>query len=223
MQKNEKPMDIAEVLARRKPQLIAKRAMDILLSACALAVLWPLLLLTALAVVIDDPGPVFYRQVRIGRDGKPFRIFKFRSMVENADRGSQVTVSGDARVTRVGRLVRKCRLDEVSQLIDVLRGTMTFVGTRPEVPKYVAAYTDEMRATLLLPAGVTSRASIFYKDEAELLDAAEDPDRTYVEKILPEKMKYNLDSLRHYGFFGDIGTMFATVFAVLGVGGKGKK
>lgn len=212
-----------DILAKKRFSLFCKRVFDVVVSLILLLLLSPLFLILAIAIKLDSKGPVFYRQVRVTQYGKTFRIFKFRSMVENADRGSQVTVDGDPRVTRVGRFVRKCRLDEVSQLIDVLRGTMTFVGTRPEVPKYVAAYTDEMRATLLLPAGVTSRASISYKDEAELLDAAEDPDRTYVEKILPEKMKYNLDSLRHYGFFDDIGTMFATVFAVLGVGGKGKK
>lgn len=132
MQKNEEPMDIAEVLARRKPQLIAKRAMDILLSACALAVLWPLLLLIALAVVIDDPGPVFYRQVRIGRDGKPFRIFKFRSMVTDADKkGLAITVGRDNRITRVGAILRKTKLDELAQLLNVLCGQMSFVGPPP--------------------------------------------------------------------------------------------
>lgn len=211
-----------DILAKKKFSLFCKRVFDIVVSLLLLILLSPLFLVLAIAIKLDSKGPVFYRQVRVTQYGRTFRIFKFRSMVQNADRGSQVTVSGDARVTRVGKFVRKCRLDEVSQLIDVLRGTMTFVGTRPEVPKYVAAYTDEMRATLLLPAGVTSRASISYKDEADLLDAAEDPDRTYVEKILPEKMKYNLDSLKNYGFFRDIGTMFATVFAVLGIGG-GKK
>ena len=209
-----------DILAKKRFSLFWKRVFDIVVSLILLLLLSPLFLILAIAIKLDSKGPVFYRQVRVTQYGKTFRIFKFRSMVVNADRGSQVTVSGDARVTRVGKFVRKCRLDEVSQLIDVLRGTMTFVGTRPEVPKYVAAYTDEMRATLLLPAGVTSRASISYKDEADLLDASDDPDRTYVEKILPEKMKYNLDSIRHYSFFGDIGTMFATVFAVLGVGGK---
>ena len=137
-------------------------------------------------------------------------------MVNDADKGSQVTVGNDSRVTKVGKFIRKCRLDEVSQLIDVLRGTMTFVGTRPESPKYVSEYTPEMMATLLLPAGITSEASIRYKDEAELLDNAEDTDKVYVEQILPEKMKYNLESLRNYGFWKDIATMFRTVFAVFG-------
>ena len=181
-----------------------------------LIVLSPVFLILAIAIKTDSKGPVFYRQVRVTQYNKEFRIFKFRSMVEGADKGSQVTVKGDARVTKVGRFVRKSRLDEVSQLIDVFRGTMTFVGTRPEVPKYTERYTPEMMATLLLPAGVTSLASIYYKDEAELLDASDDTDKTYVEKVLPEKMRYNLKALEDFSFFGDIKIMFKTVFAMLG-------
>ena len=142
-------------------------------------------------------------------------------MVQNADKGSQVTVSGDSRITRVGKFVRKCRLDEISQLIDVFRGKMTFVGTRPEVPKYTEHYTPKMMATLLLPAGVTSLASIYYKDEAELLDTAEDADRVYVEDVLPAKMYYNLKAIEKFSFWGDIKIMFMTVFAVLGKEYKG--
>lgn len=206
-----------EALKKKQGSLIVKRLFDIVVSALMLIVLAPVFLVLAIAIKLDSPGPVFYRQVRVTQYGKEFRIFKFRSMVSNADKiGSQVTVSGDSRVTRVGKFIRKCRLDEVCQLIDIFRGTMTFVGTRPEVPKYVAAYTPEMMATLLLPAGVTSEASILYKDEAELLDAAEDVDKVYIEQVLPGKMKYNLDALRAFGFWGDIATMFRTVFAVLG-------
>ena len=205
-----------DILRRKQFGLFCKRVFDIFASLILLLLLSPLFLILAIAIKIDSPGPVFYRQVRVTQYGRHFRIFKFRSMVQNADRGSQVTVSGDARVTRVGKIVRRCRLDEVSQLIDVLRGTMTFVGTRPEVPKYVAEYTPEMMATLLLPAGVTCLASIYYKDEAELLDGAEDTDRAYVEKVLPGKMYYNLKAIEKFGFFRDIGVMFMTVFAVLG-------
>ena len=137
-------------------------------------------------------------------------------LVSNADKiGTQVTVGNDSRVTRMGKLIRKCRLDEISQLIDVFRGTMTFVGTRPEVPKYVEAYTPEMMATLLLPAGVTSLASIMYKDEAELLDKSENVDKTYIEEVLPDKMQYNLKAIKNFSFWGNIKTMFDTVFAVL--------
>jgi lipopolysaccharide/colanic/teichoic acid biosynthesis glycosyltransferase len=186
-----------------------------------LLVLSPIFLVLAIAIKIDSRGPVFYRQVRVTQFGKEFRIHKFRSMVQNADRGSLVTVKGDSRVTRVGKFVRKCRLDEISQLIDVLRGTMTFVGTRPEAVKYVEAYTPEMMATLLLPAGITSLASIYYKDEAKLLDGVEDTDKVYVEKILPGKMYYNLKGIEQFGFWRDIKVMFMTVFAVLGKEYKG--
>ena len=210
-----------DLLKKKRVSLFFKRAFDIVVSALMLIVLSPVFLILAIAIKIDSRGPVFYRQVRVTQYNKRFRIFKFRSMVQNADKGSQVTVSGDARVTRVGKLVRKCRLDEISQLIDVLRGKMTFVGTRPEVPKYTEKYTPEMMATLLLPAGVTSLASIYYKDEAELLDSAEDTDKVYVEKVLPAKMYYNLKAIEGFSFFGDIKVMFMTVLAVLGRKYKG--
>ena len=206
-----------DLLAKRRGSLALKRCFDVVVSAMMLLVLAPVFLVLAIAIKLDSPGPVFYRQVRVTQYGKEFRIFKFRSMVSDADkRGSLVTVSGDSRITRVGHFIRKCRLDELCQLIDIFRGTMTFVGTRPEVPKYVAAYTPEMMATLLLPAGVTSEASILYKDEAELLDAADDVDAVYIRDVLPGKMKYNLDALKNFSFFSDIATMFRTVFAVLG-------
>jgi lipopolysaccharide/colanic/teichoic acid biosynthesis glycosyltransferase len=206
-----------EALQGRALSLACKRVFDVVVSALMLVVLAPVFLLLAIAIKLDSPGPVFYRQVRVTQYGKEFRIFKFRSMVQNADKiGAQVTVGNDRRITRMGKLIRKCRLDELCQLIDVFRGTMTFVGTRPEVPKYVAAYTPEMLATLLLPAGVTSEASILYKDEAALLDAAEDVDKVYIEQVLPGKMKYNLRAIYQFSFFGDIKTMFRTVFAVLG-------
>ena len=210
-----------DVLKHKRISLFFKRAFDIVASFIMLTVLLPIFLVLAIAIKIDSKGPVFYRQTRITQYNKKFRIFKFRSMVQNADKGSQVTVSGDARVTRVGKFVRKCRLDEISQLIDVLRGKMTFVGTRPEVPKYTEQYTPEMMATLLLPAGVTSLASIYYKDEAELLDKSEDTDKTYVEEILPAKMHYNLKAIENFSFWGDIKIMFMTAFAVLGREYKG--
>ena len=205
-----------DVLKKKRAGLFFKRVFDIIVSLIMLILLSPAFLILAIAIKLDSKGPVFYRQVRITQYNKKFRIFKFRSMVENADRGSQVTVSGDMRVTRVGKIVRKCRLDEISQLIDVLRGKMTFVGTRPEVPKYTEHYTPEMMATLLLPAGITSLASIYYKDEAELLENAEDADQVYIDKILPDKMYYNLKALKEFSFFGDIKLMFMTAFAMLG-------
>lgn len=206
-----------DVLKKKRASLFFKRLFDVVASAIMLVLLSPLFVILAIAIKADSRGPVFYRQTRVTQYGKEFRIFKFRTMVNGADKkGTLVTVGGDARITRVGKLIRKCRLDEISQLIDVFRGKMTFVGTRPEVPKYVDRYTPEMLATLLLPAGVTSETSIFYKDEDELLAGAADPDEVYVTKILPEKMKINLISLKKFSFWHDIKVIFMTVFAVLG-------
>ena len=210
-----------DILCRKRVSLFFKRVFDIVVSMMLILILSPVFLFLAIAIKIDSRGPVFYRQVRVTQYNKKFRIFKFRSMVKDADKGLQVTVNGDARVTRVGKIVRKFRLDEISQLIDVFRGTMTFVGTRPESLKYAEAYTPEMMATLLLPAGVTSLASIYYKDEAELLDSAEDADQVYINEILPAKMYYNLRAIEKFSFFGDIKIMFMTVFAVLGKEYKG--
>ena len=205
-----------DILRKKQFSLFIKRLFDVVVSLTMLIALLPVFLVLAIAIKLDSPGPVFYRQVRVTQYGKRFRIFKFRSMVQNADKGSLVTVGADSRITRVGKIIRKCRLDEICQLIDILRGTMTFVGTRPEVPKYVEQYTPEMMATLLLPAGVTSLASIFYKDEDMLLDGAEDVDKTYTQQVLPGKMRYNLKAIKKFSFFGDIKLMFMTVFAVLG-------
>ena len=205
-----------DILSKKRGSLLCKRLFDIGVSAVMLVLLSPVFLVLAVVIKLDSPGPVFYRQVRLTQYGKPFRIFKFRTMVQGADKGSQVTVGGDSRITRVGRVIRKCRLDEIGQLLDVFRGTMTFVGTRPEVPKYAASYTPEMMATFLLPAGVTSLTSIYYKDEERLLNGAEDSDRVYVEKILPGKMRYNLEGIRSFGFLGDIKIMGMTFLAMLG-------
>ena len=213
-----------EILKKKKISLFFKRVFDVLVSFVMLLVLSPVFIVLAIAIKLESKGPVFYRQERVTQYGKTFKIFKFRTMVQNADKiGAQVTVGNDARITRVGKVIRKLRLDEISQLIDVFRGTMTFVGTRPEVPRYVAHYTDEMMATLLLPAGVTSIASIYYKDEDKLLEGAEDPNRVYVEDVLPDKMYYNLKAIENFSFFGDIKVMFMTVFAVLGMEYKDEK
>ena len=175
-----------DLLRRKQGSLLCKRLFDILASLVLLVLLSPVFLVLAIAIKLDSHGPVFYRQV-----------------------------SGDSRITRVGKVIRSCRLDEIGQLLNVLGGSMSFVGTRPEVPKYVARYTPEMMATLLLPAGVTSEASIRYKDEAELLDKAEDVDETYVQQVLPGKMAYNLASIRHFGLGQELLTMLRTVKAVL--------
>lgn len=216
MQKNDRPMDIADVLARRKPQLIAKRAMDIVLSACALAVLWPLLLLIALAIWIDDPGPVFYRQVRVGRNGKTFRIFKFRSMVMDADKkGLALPSAGTAWITRVGAVLRKTKLDELAQLLNVLLGQMSFVGPRPEVPKYVELYTPYQRQVLLVRPGITDYASIAYRNENDLLAGASDPEAMYIEQIMPDKIELNMKYLREISPLADIRLILKTIVAVI--------
>lgn len=203
-----------DILKKKKFSLFLKRLFDVTVSFILLVLFSPVFLILAIAIKLDSKGPVFYRQTRVTQYGKEFRIFKFRSMVTDADKGSLLTVGDDSRVTKTGRFIRKYKLDELSQLIDVFRGTMTFVGTRPEVPKYVEKYTPEMMATLLLPAGITSEASIYYKDENELLDAAEDVEKTYVEVVLPDKMKYNLAAINSFSFFDDIKVMILTVLAV---------
>ena len=205
-----------EALSRKRGQLLLKRVFDILLSLVLLVLLSPVMLILALAIRLDSPGEVLFRQVRVTQYGQEFRIFKFCTMVANAQQlGTQVTVQGDMRITRVGKLLRKCRLDELPQLLNILMGQMSFVGTRPEVPRYVRQYTPQMLATLLLPAGVTSQASIRYKDEDRLLDSSADPDRTYVEQVLPGKMEYNLNSLLDFSLWQDFKTMVQTVGAVL--------
>jgi len=205
-----------ELLRKKASQLVIKRVFDIVVSGIMLVLLSPVFLILSVAIMIDSPGPVFFRQVRVTSYGKSFRIFKFRSMINNADKlGTQVTVSNDSRITRVGKVIRKYRLDEICQLLDVFRGTMSFVGTRPEVPKYVDHYTKEMKATLLLPAGVTSTASISYKDEDSLLESADDADEVYVRTILPEKMQYNLRDLKEFSVMRDFRIMLLTVRAVL--------
>ena len=203
-----------DILQKRKLSLVMKRLFDITVSSVTLLLLSPLFLILAIAIKLDSKGPVFYRQTRVTQYGKEFKIFKFRSMVTDADKGSLLTVGGDSRITKTGKIIRKYKLDELSQLIDVFRGTMTFVGTRPEVPKYVEKYTLEMMATLLLPAGITSEASIYYKDENELLDAAEDVEKTYLEVVLPDKMKYNLAAINSFSFIDDIKVMVLTVLAI---------
>jgi len=206
-----------DILKKHRAGRFFKRAFDITVSFTMLVCVSWLFLIIAILIKADSRGPVFFRQERVTRYGEKFRIFKFRTMVANAEKlGAQVTSDNDVRVTKVGKVLRKFRLDEVPQLIDVLRGKMTFVGTRPEVPSFVNKYSPEMYATLLMPAGVTSLASIYYKDEAELMTEAENADEVYVNKILPEKMRYNLKGLEEFGFFNDLKIMLQTVLAVLG-------
>lgn len=206
-----------EILNKKRGQLLLKRLFDIVAGFILLVILAIPMAVIAVMIKRDSEGPVFYRQERATSYGKHFRIHKFRTMVSNADKiGTAVTVGNDSRITKVGSKLRGHRLDELPQVLDVLSGTMSFVGTRPEAVKYVEKYEPEYRATLLMPAGITSEASIRYKDEDKLLDAADDVDKVYIEKVLPEKMKWNLKSIKEFSFWGDIATMFRTVFAVLG-------
>lgn len=202
-------------LKKKRLSLFLKRGFDFTVSVCMLYVLLPVFVGIAVLIAVDSRGGVFFRQERITRYGRRFKIIKFRTMVKDAQRlGSQVTVSDDMRVTRVGKVLRKYRLDELPQLINIILGDMSFCGTRPEVPRYVRAYTPEMMATLLLTAGVTSEASIRYKDESRLLQSADDADEVYVKQVLPEKMEYNLRDVKHFSFFRELGVMIRTIFAV---------
>ena len=206
-----------DALKKHTISLILKRIFDFLISLILLLIIWPILLILALAVKLDSSGPAFFKQERVTTYGKRFRIWKFRTMVANADKiGTQVTISNDQRITKVGKFLRGVRLDELPQIINILTGDMSFVGTRPEVVKYVNAYKPEYYATLLLPAGITSEASIRYKDEYELLDKAEDVDKVYIEQVLPDKMKWNLNSIERFSFIRELLTMVRTVLAVLG-------
>ncbi len=219
--RNEKVRQYYEILRKRQGSLMLKRVLDLMMATVLTAVLSPVMLLLAAAIKADSRGPVFFRQKRITQYGREYRIFKFRTMVADADRkGPAVTTAGDSRITRMGNLLRKCRLDELPQLFNVLAGDMSFVGTRPEVGKYVDAYTDEMQATLLLPAGITSRTSIAYKDEDEVMErymreTGKGADEVYITYVLPEKMKYNLDYLKKFSVPGDIRVMIDTLFAVI--------
>lgn len=206
-----------EILKKRKISLFLKRMMDLIGGVILLIILAIPMAVIAVMIKMDSEGPVFYRQERVTTYGKHFWIHKFRTMVSNADKiGSTVTVDNDNRITKIGAKLREYRLDELPQVLDLISGNMSFVGTRAEAVKYVKKYKPEYMATLLLPAGITSEACIRYKDEAKLLNAADDVDRVYVEKILPGKMKYNLESVKKFSFWREIMTMFRTVLAVLG-------
>lgn len=207
-----------EILRRRKISLMVKRTFDFVMSSVLLVLLSPLFLILSIWIRLDSPGPVFYRQERITQYGRTFRIYKFRTMVQNADKiGSLVTVGGDSRITKVGQKLRGCRLDEIPQLINIWKGEMTFVGTRPEVAKYVKKYTNEMYATLLLPAGVTSEASIEFKDEEQLLGgiSGDEADCMYIEKVMPAKMRWNLKGIQNFSLCQEGLLLFRTVIAVL--------
>ena len=206
-----------EILNKKRGQLVLKRVFDLVVGVILLIFLAIPMAIIAWMIKREDQGPVFYRQERVTTYGKRFRIHKFRTMVVNADKiGTTVTVGNDSRITKVGRKIRRLRLDELPQVFDVILGDMSFVGTRPEAVKYVERYKPEYNATLLMPAGITSEASIRYKDEDRLLNAADDVDEVYVNEVLPAKMKWNLESIHRFRFLREILTMFRTVLAVMG-------
>ena len=217
--RNQEVREYYDILAQKRLSLRLKRIFDIAAAGMLLGLLAVPMAVIAVWISVDSPGGGFYRQERVTAYGKRFMICKFRTMARGADKdGMQITLAGDKRVTRPGEFLRKYRMDELPQLFNVLEGNMTFVGTRPEVPEYVRGYTKEMRATLLLPAGITSEASIRYRDEAKLLGKrpGSEADRIYRETVLPEKMRYNLESLRRFGVGSDLRTMAMTVTAVTG-------
>ncbi|MED9971850.1 MAG: sugar transferase [Lachnospira sp.] len=208
------------ILMKHRMWLKMKRFLDVIVAGIMLAVLIIPMGVIALAIRLDSPGPIFFRQARVTQYGRIFRIYKFRTMVDNASKlGSAVTVDNDVRITKVGAFLRKYRMDEFPQLFNILAGDMTLVGTRPEVPKYVKKYTKEMYATLLLPAGLTSRTSIAYKDEDKLLGEAVDEESTdniYLNEVLPAKMRYNLESMKHFGVKSDATVLWDTFASVVG-------
>lgn len=205
-----------DYLSQKRVSLFIKRVFDVIASLLFLIILSPLILVLSVWIKIDSKGPVVFKQKRVTQYGRIFDIYKFRTMVQNAEQiGTQVTVKNDARITKAGQKLRNYRLDEILQLVNILKGDMTFVGTRPESVKYVQAYSKEMKATLLLPAGVTSVASIRYKDEDKLLDGAKDIDAEYINHVLPEKMKYNLEEIYRFSFGHDLIVMIQTFLAVL--------
>ncbi len=204
-----------EILRRKRFRIGLCRAADAAASALLLILLLPLFAGISAAILLDDGGPVLFRQERVTRYGRRFRIFKFRTMRRRgAEDQIRLTRAKDGRITRTGRWLRKMRLDELPQLLNVLRGDMALVGTRPEVPEYVARYADEMRATLLLPAGITSEASIAFRNESEKLEAAEDAEKAYLREILPAKMRINLAELRQFGVRRNLRTMLKTAAAM---------
>ena len=214
--RNEKVKYYYDILQKHQKELKIKRAFDIICAAIMIVILSPILIALSIMIKLDSKGPVLFKQVRVTTYGRKFKIWKFRTMVDHADKlGTQVTTKGDARITRMGHLLRKVRLDELPQLFNVLKGDMTFVGTRPEVPKYVAHYTEEMMATFLLQAGETSRTSNEYKDEEKLLENAENADEVYINEVLPAKMVYNLREIEKFSFLRDICTMVKTLVAVI--------
>ena len=192
-----------------------KRIFDITLSLFGLIILLPFMLIIAILIKIDSKGPVFFKQIRVTKNGKEFKIFKYRTMRVGSDKYSQITVGKDGRITKIGSFLRKYKLDEIPQLINVLIGDMSLVGPRPEVPKYVALYTDEQKEILKVRAGITDYASIEFSDENDLLASEEDPEKAYIEKIMPKKIELNKKYLSEVSILTDIKIILLTIKKIL--------
>lgn len=204
-----------QILYKKRFSLILKRVFDIVFATLLLIISSPIFILLGIFIKIDSKGPVFFKQIRVTQYGKLFKIYKFRTMIHNGKKhGAKVTLKSDMRITKVGKVLRKYRLDELPQLFNIIRGDMSFVGTRPEIVDYVKKYTDEMAATLLLPAGVTSDASISFKDEEELLTNDQCADSVYCETILPIKMKLNLNSIIKFSLFNEARILIKTLLVL---------
>jgi len=199
---------------------VIKRIFDVLVSILALVLASPIIVIASIWILADSPGPILFRQMRVGKDGLEFEILKFRTMRSNAEQsGPQITVADDSRVTRSGKILRDLKIDELPQFINVLRGEMSVVGPRPEVPRYVAYYPQEIRELVLsVRPGITDRASIIFRDESALLDSSEDPHERYVDEILPSKIAHYVEYSRTHTFFGDLRIIGGTILAILGKG-----
>lgn len=205
-------LNIDTILQQKRLQLILKRIFDIVVSFVGLVILSPLFLILAIAIARDSKGPVFFKQTRVGRNGVPFKIYKFRTMVEDAEaRGMQLTVGDDSRITNVGTFLRKTKIDELPQLINVFKGEMSFVGPRPEVPKYVGLYTEDQRQVLMVRPGITDLASIEYRNESELLATADNPEKVYIEEVMPRKIELNKEYIRNMSLVSDMRIILKTI------------
>lgn len=192
--------------------LVTKRIFDFIASLLALIILFPFLFIISLFILLDSKGGIFYRQIRIGKNQREFGLLKFRSMRPNSDKASQITIGNDNRITKIGHFLRKYKLDEIPQLLNILGGDMSIVGPRPEVPKYVKMYSTEQLKVLFVKPGLTDYASIEYLDEQKLLGASDDPEKTYIEEVMPAKLKLNLKYINDRTFFLDIKLIFRTIF-----------
>ncbi len=209
-------IDIQHLLKQKKGQLIIKRLFDFIVSLFGILILLPLLLVLAIIIKLDSGGPVFFKQVRVGKEGTEFKIFKFRTMEVDAEKkGMQITVGKDKRITKSGHILRHSKLDELPQLINVLKGDMSFVGPRPEVPKYVALYNEYQKNILKVRPGITDLASIEYRDENTLLAKSKDPEDTYTKEIMPKKIELNIEYLKNMSVFYDIKLILKTILVIL--------